>query len=54
MGAAVMAFTNLLPWLPPLFVAAGGGLLGITVYLIAGLLLGVQEIRLMPRLVGRS
>jgi putative peptidoglycan lipid II flippase len=53
MGAAVVAFTNLLPWLPPLFVAAGGGILGVTVYLIAGLLLGVQEIRLMPRLVGR-
>ena len=53
MGAAVIAFTNLLPGLPPLVIAAGGGILGITVYLVAGLLLGVEEIRLMPRLVGR-
>lgn len=53
MGAAVMAFTAFLPNLSPLLVAAGGGALGLTVYLAAGLLLGVEEIRLVPRLVGR-
>lgn len=53
MGLAVIAFINLFPTLPPLFVAAGGGILGVTVYLVTGLLLGVEEIRLIPRLVGR-
>jgi putative peptidoglycan lipid II flippase len=53
MGAAVIAFMNLLPAVHPAFIAAGGGLLGLTVYLGAGLLLGVQEIQLIPRLVGR-
>jgi hypothetical protein len=49
----VIAFINLFPTLSPLFVAAGGGILGVVVYLGAGLLLGVEEIRLVPRLVGR-
>jgi putative peptidoglycan lipid II flippase len=53
MGLAVIAFINLFPTLSPLFVAAGGGILGVVVYLGAGLLLGVEEIRLVPRLVGR-
>ncbi len=53
MGLAVIAFTNLLPTLPPLLVVAVGGVLGMLVYLIVGLILGVEEIRLMPRLVGR-
>ncbi len=51
MGAVIIAYTSLLPALSPLFIAAGGGVLGLTVYLIAGLLLGVEEIRLIPRLV---
>lgn len=54
MGASIMAFTRLLPGLSPLFVAAGGGILGVSAYLAAGLLLGVSEIRLLPRLVGRQ
>ena len=53
MGAAVVAFIALLPAISPLFIAAGGGVLGVAVYLGAGLLLKVEEIRLMPRLVGR-
>lgn len=53
MGAAIMTFTTFAPGLPPLVVAGGGGALGLAVYLVAGLLLGVEEIRLMPRLVGR-
>jgi putative peptidoglycan lipid II flippase len=53
MGGVILAFTTFWPGLPPLFVAAGGGLLGVLVYLLAGLLLGVEEIRLVPRLVGR-
>jgi putative peptidoglycan lipid II flippase len=53
MGAAIVAFTRLFPTLSPLLVAGGGGILGVAVYLGAGLLLGVKEIRLMPRLVGR-
>jgi len=54
MGAAIVAFTTLFPGLAPVFVAVGGGALGLAVYLGVGLLLGVKEIRLMPRLVGRS
>lgn len=54
MGAAIVAFITLFPELSPVFVAVGGSTLGLTVYLGAGLLLGVKEIRLMPRLVGRS
>jgi putative peptidoglycan lipid II flippase len=53
MGGAVLAFITLLPASHPVFITAGGGLLGLAVYLSAGLLLGVQEIRLIPRLVGR-
>ena len=53
MGATVIAFTTLLPALPPLLLAASSGILGILVYLGVGLLLGVKEIRLIPRLVGR-
>lgn len=53
MGAAVIAFTTLFPGLPPLAVAAGGGALGLAAYLTVGLLLGIEEIRLIPRLVGR-
>lgn len=53
MGAAIVAFTTLFPALSPLFIAAGGGVLGVAVYLLVGLLLGVEEIRLMPRLIGR-
>jgi hypothetical protein len=53
MGLAVVAFIMALPGLHPLFIAGGGGLLGIAVYLGAGLILGLEEIRWMPRLVGR-
>jgi putative peptidoglycan lipid II flippase len=53
MGVAIVAFTNSLSDLSPLLVAVGGGLVGIMVYLGAGLLLGLEEIRWMPRLVGR-
>lgn len=53
MGLAVLAFTALSPGLPPLFVAAGGGALGLGVYLVTGLLLKIEEFRLIPRLVGR-
>jgi putative peptidoglycan lipid II flippase len=53
MGTAVISFTTLLPSLPPILIATGGGLLGLAVYLTASLLLGVEEIRLAPRLVGR-
>jgi putative peptidoglycan lipid II flippase len=53
MGLAVIMFTNALPTLHPILIVAGGGALGLTVYLLAGLLLGVEEIRLIPRLVGQ-
>ena len=53
MGAAIVAFTAAAPGLHPAVTAAIGGLLGVAVYLGAGLLLGVQEIRLLPRLMGR-
>ena len=53
MGAVMLIFTTLWPTLPPLFIALGGGVLGLIVYIVAGLLLGVEEIRMVPRLVGR-
>jgi peptidoglycan biosynthesis protein MviN/MurJ (putative lipid II flippase) len=53
MGVAVITFVYSLPNPSPLLVAAGGGLVGVMVYLGAGLLLGLEEIRWMPRLVGR-
>jgi putative peptidoglycan lipid II flippase len=53
MAAAVITFIFLNPGLPPLAIVVGGGGLGLAVYLAAGLLLGVKEIRLAPRLVGR-
>lgn len=53
MGLAVVSFTQLWPELSPLYLAAGGGALGLLTYVTAGLLLGVKEIRLIPRLVGR-
>jgi putative peptidoglycan lipid II flippase len=53
MGAVIAGFTALLPGLPPLAMTVIGGGLGVVVYLGAGLLLGVREIRLLPRLVGR-
>jgi len=53
MGLVIALFTTLIPGRPPIIVAAVGGALGIGVYLGAGLLLGVKEIRLLPRLVGR-
>ena len=54
MGLAVMAFTAAVPNLSPLLIAAGGGVLGIVTYLGVGLVVGVKEIRLLPRLVGRG
>jgi putative peptidoglycan lipid II flippase len=53
MGGAIVGFMALVPGLPPLLVVAVGGALGLGVYLGVGLLLGVEEIRLAPRLVGR-
>ncbi len=53
MGGIVVAFTTLLPALSPFLIVVGGGTLGLLAYLGAGLLLGVKEIRLLPRLVGR-
>jgi putative peptidoglycan lipid II flippase len=53
MGAAIVLFTTLLRSLSPLMIAAGGGALGLVVYLVAGLLLDVKEIRLVPHLVRR-
>lgn len=53
MGLAVLIFIFLWPALPPLMLAAAGGVIGLLVYLAAGLLLGVEEIRLLPRLAGR-
>jgi putative peptidoglycan lipid II flippase len=53
MGLVILAFTAFAPNLSPLLVAAIGGALGISVYLVTGLLLQVEEIRLIPRLVGR-
>ena len=53
MGLTVIAFTTLFPSLPPVVIAAVGGTLGIMVYLIVGLMLGLKEIQLIPRLVGR-
>lgn len=53
MGGIILGFTLVWPALPPLFIIAGGGVLGVLVYIAAGLLLGLEEIRLVPRLVGR-
>lgn len=53
MGGAVLAFIHLAPTLSPLFIAAGGGILGLAVFIGVGLLLGVEELRLAPKLVGR-
>jgi len=53
MGLAVVTFTTILPDLQPIIVAAGGGALGFITYLIAGLLLGVEEIRWIPQLVSK-
>lgn len=53
MGAAVLAFFAVLPSFHPAVGVLGGGLLGLVTYLAVGLLLGVQEIRLVPRLMGR-
>jgi putative peptidoglycan lipid II flippase len=53
MGAAIIFFTAAFPHLSPLFIAAGGGILGLIAYVVAGLLLGMEEIRAVPRLVGR-
>ncbi|MCB0212891.1 MAG: murein biosynthesis integral membrane protein MurJ, partial [Anaerolineae bacterium] len=54
MGGAILAFTTFFPALPPLFIAAIGGLIGLATYLLVGLVVGVKEIRLLPRLVGRE
>lgn len=53
MGAAVLLFYIVMPPLHPAITILGGGLVGLATYLAVGLLLGVQELRLMPRLVGR-
>jgi hypothetical protein len=53
MGTVILIFTMLWPALPPLLIAAGGSFLGLIVYIGVGLLLGIEEIRMAPRLVGR-
>ncbi len=53
MGGTVLAFTSFGPALPPLLGAAAGGVLGLIVYLLAGFYLGIEEIRLIPRLASR-
>jgi putative peptidoglycan lipid II flippase len=53
MGVTILGFILAWPALPPFIVIAGGGILGVLVYVAAGLLLGLEEIRLVPRLVGR-
>lgn len=53
MGVAIVAFTSFWPGLPPLLIAAVGGGIGFAVYTGASFLLGVEEIRLLPRLAGR-
>lgn len=52
MGAVMLIFVTIWPTWPPLLIALGGGGLGLIVYVGAGLLLGMEEIRLAPRLVG--
>jgi hypothetical protein len=54
MAAAVLGFMAVFSTLPPIALAGGGGILGTAVYLAAGLLLGVKEIRFLPRLVRRG
>ncbi|MCB0193709.1 MAG: murein biosynthesis integral membrane protein MurJ [Anaerolineae bacterium] len=54
MGGAVWAFITFFPMLSPIFIAAFGGIIGVATYLLVGLAVGVKEIRLIPRLVGRG
>ncbi len=53
MGLAVVGFFTIFNQLSPVFIILGGGVIGLTVYLGAGLLLRVDEIRLLPRLIGK-
>jgi putative peptidoglycan lipid II flippase len=53
MGLAVIAFTQFFDQLPPILTIALGGALGLAVYLAAGWLLRIEEIKLLPRLAGR-
>jgi putative peptidoglycan lipid II flippase len=53
MGAVIFTFTATFPALPPLLIAAVGGFLGLLVYGVAGLLLGLEELRAVPRLIKR-
>ncbi len=53
MGLAVFFFMFFWPDLPPLVLAGVGGAGGLMVYLAAGLLLGVEEIRLLLYSVGK-
>jgi hypothetical protein len=53
MGAAVLLFFMVMPPLHPAITILGGGLIGLATYVAVGFLLGVQELWLMPRLVGR-
>lgn len=54
MGLSVLGFALPFPNLPPIIIAGVGGVLGMGVYFGVGLLLGVEELRLIPRLVGAS
>jgi putative peptidoglycan lipid II flippase len=53
MALGVWGFVTFVPNLPPLLVAVIGGGLGVLIYAAAGLALGLEEIRWLPRLVGR-
>ncbi len=52
MGGFIFGFMAALPGLSPVAVMVAGGALGLLVYLAAGLLLNVPEIRLLPRVIG--
>jgi putative peptidoglycan lipid II flippase len=54
MAAAIIGFMAVFSTLPPIALAGGGGMVGLAVYLAAGLLLGVKEIRFLPRLMRRE
>jgi putative peptidoglycan lipid II flippase len=53
MGLAVLSFIFFFGQIPPVLIIAVGGALGLTVYLGTGWLLRIEEIRLLPRLIGR-
>jgi putative peptidoglycan lipid II flippase len=53
MGAAILGFGRVLPQASPLLLGFGGGVVGLAAYVLAGLVLGIEEIRLVPHLTWR-